>query len=110
MISIENLLQGEDRGLVKRTTPIEVGEFKFVPWKVTDDSKYESKTHGEWLLDNVPRSLVTIHGSANEFIRAIYGLKKFGSVDEEHMGSNIRISKLIESADLSNKNICSSKT
>ncbi len=101
MISIENLLQGEANGLIKRTTPIEVGEFKFVPWKVTDDLKYESKTHGEWLLDNVPRSLVTIHGSANEFIRAIYGLKKFGSVDEEHMGSNIRISKLIESADLS---------
>lgn len=102
MISIENLLQGEANGLVKRTTPIDVDGYKFVPWKVTDDSKYESKTHGQWLLDNVPRSLVTVHGLNGsgldgEFIRAIYGLKKFGSVDEIHMGSNIRISKLIES-------------
>ncbi len=98
MISIENLIQGESKGLVKRTTPIEVNGFKFIPWKVTDDSKYESKSHAEWLLDNVPRSLVTIHGPDGSFIRAIYGLKKFGSVDETHMGSNIRISKLIESA------------
>ncbi len=100
MISIENLIYGESKGLVKRTTPIEVEGFKFIPWKITDDSKYESKTHAEWLLDNVPRSLVTIHGLDGNFIRAIYGLKKFGSVDETHMGSNIRISELIDSGSI----------
>lgn len=99
MVSYESILKAQEKGWIKSTSPIEAGGYKFIPWKITDDSLYDSsnKDLTEWLLDNVPRSLVTIHDlNSGNFIRAIYGLKKFGSVDESTMGSNIRIAKLLD--------------
>lgn len=90
------LKKGIEQKWIKTTTPIKIGNYIFVPWKIVDDSLYKGP-NALWFEENLPRSLVSVHHADTlELERLAYGLNKFGSVDEVSMGSNIQIKELIE--------------
>ena len=79
---------------VKILTPVSMNGVSLCPVKVASDGYYEGKD-AKWCLQYVPRSLTFILDKNSVPIRVIYGLRKFGSLEETKMGSNITINEWI---------------